>query len=138
MSLKTSVGEIISQLRIKTLKSLTQNSFFTDPKTKSCFLLKNVKKENHHHHGASTNCCTANQQLSTAAPMERCVSKEVPFASFSKVSYCKEELTATTPVDCAAISQQTNSAAIYTQRQTPSHARSYLLHDLLLLQDKGR
>jgi hypothetical protein len=24
------------------------------------------------------------------------------FASFSKVSYCKEELTATTPVDCAA------------------------------------
>jgi hypothetical protein len=34
--------------------------------------------------------------------MERCVSKEVPFASFSKVSYCKEELTATTPVDCAA------------------------------------
>jgi hypothetical protein len=102
MSLKTSVGEIISQLRIKTLKSLTQNSFFTDPKTKSCFLLKNVKKENHHHHGASTNCCTANQQLSTAAPMERCVSKEVPFASFSKVSYCKEELTATTPVDCAA------------------------------------
>jgi hypothetical protein len=34
--------------------------------------------------------------------MERCVSKEVPFASFSKVSYCKEELIATTPVDCAA------------------------------------
>jgi hypothetical protein len=45
MSLKTSVGEIISQLWIKTLKSLTQNSFFTDPKTKSCFLLKNVKKK---------------------------------------------------------------------------------------------